>query len=447
MTGAAIPTPDLPGGGVGDQDEPAARLPEPVRLRVIAQAADTLGRLPGDEVPVSLRAVARFTPAKRAKLGGAALAAALEADAAFRLSVAARVEQATPEIVAAVRGGDRPAAADPVELAAAAYLLRVPGWTGYVEWARAALDEIAERDRARERDSALTRLHTELVAARAAGAAELGRLQGALDAARAEADALRKQLRGEVGQRRAAERARTAAEEALATERRRAATAESGANAEIRRLRQKLAEAGDAVEAARRAAKDARQADEARLWLLLDTVSGAVQGLRRELALTPTDERPADAVRAVAPGVDRAGARGDDPGWLDRLLELPRVHLIVDGYNVTKSGYGELPLAAQRGRLVKGLGALAARTGAEVSCVFDGAARPPVAPPAPRGVRVLFSAPGEIADDLIRRLVAAEPGGRPLVVVSTDGEVAQRAREAGAYAVQSSVLLRRLDRG
>jgi predicted RNA-binding protein with PIN domain len=172
-----------------------------------------------------------------------------------------------------------------------------------------------------------------------------------------------------------------------------------------------------------------------------------VQGLRRELALTPTDDRPADAVTAVAPGRDKPGARGDDPERLDRLLALPRVHLVVDGYNVTKSGYGDVPLAAQRNRLVQGLGALAARTGVEVSCVFDGAARPPVAPPAPRGVRVLFSAPGESADDLIRRLVAAEPVGRPVVVVSSDREIAEGVQRSGAYPIPSTLLLRRLDRG
>ena len=42
---------------------------------------------------------------------------------------------------------------------------------------------------------------------------------------------------------------------------------------------------------------------------------------------------------------------------------LPQVHLIVDGYNVTKTGYGELPLVDQRTRLVTALAALAARTG------------------------------------------------------------------------------------
>ena len=63
------------------------------------------------------------------------------------------------------------------------------------------------------------------------------------------------------------------------------------------------------------------------------------------------------------------------------------------------------------------------------------------------GLRVLFSAPGELADDVIRRLVAAEPAGRPVVVVSSDREVADDVRRAGAYAVGSPLLLRRLDRG
>ena len=39
-----------------------------------------------------------------------------------------------------------------------------------------------------------------------------------------------------------------------------------------------------------------------------------------------------------------AGRDADDPALLEQLLSVPQVHLIVDGYNVTKSGYGELPL-------------------------------------------------------------------------------------------------------
>jgi predicted RNA-binding protein with PIN domain len=422
-------------------------LPEPVRQRVLALAADALGRLPAVEVPPPLRPAARFTPAKRVRLAATALAAVLEADTAFRLRAAEQAEIQAKSIVDAVRTGTVPAAADPVELAAAAYLLRPQGWPRFVERAREALDEASSRDLRARHDAQLDRLQRELEVAKSAARTEAERVRESAEAARAEVETLRRQLREQIGLRRAAERARGAAEEALTEERRHAATAESAAAAELRRLRQRLTDAEDAVELGRRVARESRQADEARLWLLLDTLGGAVQGLRRELALTPSDERPADAVAADGPRPDSPVVRGDDPELLDRLLELPRVHLVVDGYNVTKSGYGELPLATQRSRLIRGLGALAARTGAEVSCVFDGAVRPPAMPPAPRGLRVLFSPPGEPADDLIRRLVSAEPPGRPVVVVSSDREVAEDVQRAGAYPVDSVLLLRRLDRG
>ena len=113
----------------------------------------------------------------------------------------------------------------------------------------------------------------------------------------------------------------------------------------------------------------------------------------------------------------------------------------MDGYNVTKTGYGELALADQRSRLLTALAAWAARTGVEVTVAFDGGPRPVAAARAPRGVRVLFSAEDEIADDLIRRLVAAEPAGRPVVVVTSDAQVVTDVRAAGAFTAPSSALL------
>jgi predicted RNA-binding protein with PIN domain len=62
-------------------------------------------------------------------------------------------------------------------------------------------------------------------------------------------------------------------------------------------------------------------------------------------------------------------------------------------------------------------------------------------------VRVLFSAPDETADDLIRRLVAAEPPGRALLVVTSDQAVVADVRRAGARTVSSQILLDRLARG
>jgi predicted RNA-binding protein with PIN domain len=61
-------------------------------------------------------------------------------------------------------------------------------------------------------------------------------------------------------------------------------------------------------------------------------------------------------------------------------------------------------------------------------------------------VRVLFSRKGETADELIRRLVRAEPAGRPIVVVSSDKEVAEGVKRHGAYPMSSDSLLRRISR-
>lgn len=67
---------------------------------------------------------------------------------------------------------------------------------------------------------------------------------------------------------------------------------------------------------------------------------------------------------------------------------------------------------------------------------------PPVA--SAKGVRVRFSPQGETADELIRRLVRAEPEGRPVVVVSSDREVAESARRPGARAVEAIALIKLL---
>lgn len=207
------------------------------------------------------------------------------------------------------------------------------------------------------------------------------------------------------------------------------------------------------MESARRAAREGRGAADVRLRMLLDTVVDAATGLRRELALPPATERPADAVvaemLAVSAGNAVPAARGleeDDPAIVEQLLALPRVHVIVDGYNVTKTGYGGLPLEDQRNRLVSSLAGIAARTGAEVTVVFDGTDVQGVRVQTPRGVRMVFSLHGEIADDRIRLLVAAEPAGRPVVVVSSDREVAEAIRRSGARSVSSAALLRILGR-
>src|SRR5256714_13827966 len=112
---------------------PEPVLPEPVRRRVTSLAATARGGLASDELPQALRRVAKFAPHRRAKLGGTAIATQLSGDTLFRQRLASRVLDEAGELGAAVLDGVCPAAADPVEVAALAYLARPPGWIELVE--------------------------------------------------------------------------------------------------------------------------------------------------------------------------------------------------------------------------------------------------------------------------------------------------------------------------
>ncbi|WP_412542138.1 NYN domain-containing protein [Longispora sp. K20-0274] len=443
MTGEEY-TPDIP------DVEP--QLPEPVRQRVIALVAGALSGLPFDEVPAALKKIARFAPNRRARLGGPLLAAHVAADPLFRQRIGKKVLEEAGELGEALLEGACPAAADPVEVAALAYLTRPEGWVDMVEATaeavRAEADSAAVEERIHAAEARASRAEHERNTTRV----ELDRARDELAKLRAEAAQLREETRGLARAASEAERREKKATELLGTEKGRWNKAAADHDAELRRMRAKVTDLEGALETARHTGRDARALGDARTWLLLETISQAAQGLRRELSLEPTTRLPADFVAEASadlPDKLASSARAleaNDPARLDQLLSLPRVHLVVDGYNVTKTGFGELSLEQQRTRLVTGLGGIAAQTGAEVTCVFDGAERMHGLPPTPRGVRVLFSRKGETADELIRRLVRAEPSGRPVVVISTDREVADGVRRHGAYPLSSETLLRRLNR-
>ncbi|MER5887722.1 NYN domain-containing protein [Streptomyces sp. NPDC001941] len=443
-----------PAGSAGDAAEALDRpLPEGVRRRVVALVSDAFGGLTVAELPSQLRQYARFTPSRRAKFAGNAMAAALEGDPLFRQRIGERLKETQPELAGAVEAGSPPAAADPEDVAAAAYVLRPAGWVKLV----AAAGEEAQRADAERADEAgrreLERLREELADARAHTRTETERLRADLDVARREAESLQRKLRSAQADVKRGEAALRRSHEEIDGIRAEAAAQVSAAESEGRRLKARLGEAEASVESARRAAREGRSVEDMRLRLLLDTVLDAAQGLRRELALPPASVRPADTVDAVEPGrmspkdIAARALSETDPALLDQLLALPQAHLVVDGYNVTKTGYPTMPLEKQRLRLLGGLAMVAAQTGAEVTCVFDGAelAAPVLLAP-PRGVRVLFSKAGVTADELIRQLVRAEPPGRPVIVVSTDREVADGVAKAGARPVASLMLLKRLSR-
>ncbi|MFD4634346.1 NYN domain-containing protein [Streptomyces sp. NPDC058284] len=443
----------------GEPDDGAAEvldrpLPDGVRRRVVHIVSDGFGGLTLAELPPQLRQYARFTPTRRAKFAGNAMAAALENDTLFRQRIGERLREAQAELAAALDAGSPPPAADPLDVAAAAYVLRPTGW---VKLVTAAGEEAQRADAERVDDETraeLERLREELAAARGQTRAETERLRAELESARKEAESVHRKLRGALSDVKRGEAALRKAAAEIEAARAEAQAQVSAAESETRRLKARLGETEAALEASRRAAREGRSVEDMRLRLLLDTVLDAAQGLRRELALPPVSVRPAETVDAVEPGrmspkdIAARALSENDPAILDQLLALPQAHLVVDGYNVTKTGYPTMPLEKQRLRLLGSLSQLALQSGAEVTCVFDGAelAAPVLLAP-PRGVRVLFSKAGVTADELIRQLVRAEPPGRPVVVVSTDREVADGIAKAGARPVASAVLLKKLSRG
>ena len=127
-----------PGPSLQPGIERPGELPPIVRTRVIALADEALVAMDEDDVPASLRAIRRFTPVKRARLGAPTIGAALESDPAFRAAVQARVRTGLPDLASAVEAGTEVPAVPAADVAAVAYVLDAPGWRARVEALRPA---------------------------------------------------------------------------------------------------------------------------------------------------------------------------------------------------------------------------------------------------------------------------------------------------------------------
>ena len=405
----------------------AAPLPERLRLRVVALVSAVLPSI--TPVPPQLRKVAGFAPARRARLGGSLIWDAL-GDDEFR-------GHAAVQVAAVPTGRD-----DPVDDAARAWLTRDEGWQARVDAvAETLVTEEARDDQDRSELARLTAqvasLQAELAALKADHREELDRASVDHKVLRQRLGEARSALRGAEGEREAAVEAR---DEALSA----AETATRTAEADVRRLRSQLDGAEAELAATRRDARSGRDAATVRARLLLDVVVDSATGLRRELGLPAVDGSPGDAVEATLAGAVAApgSSAPATPALLEQLLALPHARLIVDGYNVTKAAWPTASLEAQRSRLVAALGPVVARSGAETTVVFDAAeSTARTVMPAPRGVRVVFSPEGVIADDVIRQLVVAEPRGRMVVVVSGDQAVARDVAREGARALPAAALI------
>jgi predicted RNA-binding protein with PIN domain len=188
--------------------------------------------------------------------------------------------------------------------------------------------------------------------------------------------------------------------------------------------------------------------------------AGMAESLRRAAeALAPAPAPPPEP--PPAPAVPRRprpprrtpvplppGVLDDSVEAADHLFRVPGVAVLVDGYNASKLGWFDLPIAEQRRRLVDALTEMAMRTNADVSVVFDGAEPvwPASVPTTARVVRVTFSPPKVEADDVILARVADLDPSRPVVVASSDRRVQDGAAAQGANVISSDQLLSALRR-
>jgi predicted RNA-binding protein with PIN domain len=463
----------------------AVALPDSLLAPLLDEAAAVLRTLDDGAVPPGLRALRGFHA--RGLHAGAArqqLRRTVETDERFRACV---VESflARPEVAAVLEGWSAAAAPERLAedaarhdlplVASALYAARPPGYLFGLgvacglasavreEAARAAEAEAAEEGRRRAEQAArdaeeqraqaraqAAELERRLREERAGRAAREQAARREAEAARREADAARRE----------ADEARRLAEAAG----QRAARAEERAE----RLRRQVTELERALEKARRAERDAAAARPpsagdvrtlAEAADLARRLAEALGGLA-DAAGGGGGPRPAPATpaAAAAPGpaggpARRVGSRPtfrlppgvvlESPEGLDAALRTPGAALVVDGYNVAMRAWPRAAAADQRERLTTALAACSGRIRAAVTVVFDGAdedlgARPRSSP----GVRVVFSAPGQEADEVVvaeaRRLTPTAP----VLVASSDRWVQDHAEACGARVLDADAFLR-----
>jgi predicted RNA-binding protein with PIN domain len=301
------------------------------------------------------------------------------------------------------------------------WLCRPEGWED-------ELQSLVVAERSGERTAADEKARATALRRLDAVEASLAKGQRDLAAAKAEVGRLRDQL----GEERRARRA---------------------ADADVERLRRAVAEAeARAMPAEPPAAVTAVDslAGEALAALIQerDALIAELEGLRARSK--PAEAAVAEAApsRRVPVGLPPA-VFDDSPAAADHLVRVGGVLVLVDGYNVAMHARPGGDLVGQRQWLLDAANALAARTGAEVHLVFDGAGGRTTAPaqgPRRAVVHVRYTATGHEADDELLGLLADAPPGRPVVMVSSDHRVASGAIAVGANVLSASTFVALLRR-
>ena len=426
-------------------------LPEHLLVPLVDSAGTTLRALPPDEVPPAVRPLLAFD--RRGMTRGPArlqLRRALEGEEDFRERVFAEFrERADVRSViddwtsgGALAVANAAATDDGLALLASALVAAEPALADFGLGIVVAVDAMSQQEHA-EDDEAVG------VAARIEALEErVRRAEDARASLERERDALAEQLRIERRSRRerderaAADTARAGLrigelEAALERERERAAHAEeasarasererasgSGRSCECARVRARRRAGGRAAAAAQRGRVRSCRRDRCRR--------------ARRRAVTDVRRGSGRRARPNLPG----GLFADSVSGADAMLGSGSVLLVVDGYNVSKTGWPNASLEVERESLLSAVHSLHLTSGTDVIVAFDGDGTQSFTGPRRPGVRIVFSAPGEEADSVVVETVSKTPLRTPVVVASSDRWVREHAETFGAVVISAATLV------
>lgn len=119
------------------------------------------------------------------------------------------------------------------------------------------------------------------------------------------------------------------------------------------------------------------------------------------------------------------------------------IHIVIDGYNLIRQSrsFSELDrqdLQSGRDALVKSLAAYKKIKPYAMTVVFDGTAAPTgmLRRDAQLGIKLRYSAPGESADTVIKRMAAREK--EKMLVVTSDNDIVRHCQSMGTAVIGSS---------
>lgn len=430
-------------------------------LWAVRRAVD---RVPRAELPAILRPFAGWKPERLSGLRPRrAIAQALAEDPVLREQVGKALHDQQAYADAAQLDAGRLASAhgDAVSVAA---LAAHAEWDGLATLAAAAVERLAAESRsaaeARRHDGmarAGTGDGTEEETTRRELESELASTQAEYEMQRRRADAAEEQLqqrteenaelratveklRGEIADRdEQIKRNRQRADQRVARLHRRVEAAEARARVD----EQGVAEVADALDVLVRRLRGTLDPQARSEEASGAVTSGSEESAPETRSRSQTSEVPRD-IAAAEPGRPctlPSGVLDGTAAAVRALLKVPELQVVIDGYNVTMAARGSSGLEEQRRWLVQLAAGVAARFGRILTVVFDGTEPGVGGLGSTRGVRVTFTAGEETADERIVELVRGTPADTPVLVVSSDREVASACADLGANVSPSRCFL------